>query len=210
VSLTESRVYRPWAGEQHEKPVRIPITILTARHTEGKNKMRTKLAYSFMVLILLLSIQNGHSFEPNSTMKYLINEPASILDLGLLKLNLELEELSMKFDAESEEPTKVVGYSNDKIAFFLDYKTNDKNWRKNLKQQITKRIFWLRFYFGINPDTGKRFSKHPRSILEYFNHTGLKPSLNIKEIEHMVEIWVEVFITNPNLPVEQRVKEGTY
>lgn len=106
---------------------------------------------------------------------WLMNEPASMMDLGLLKVNIELQ--SFNFEGVST-PIAFYDWDNDDIAIWTrsipseSRPETESDARKSCGEWFRK----IRTHFLVDPDTGQPISGF-RSIVHNFNHNGFKRGL---------------------------------
>lgn len=134
----------------------------------------------FMLAVFAVALASGAKAGPDKTTSYLINTPASMLDLGIWKLSkgLEFYRYNDKFkysypSFESLTPVVRYDWDDDKIrinGLTLAEPKKDAPLAESLcKQWFTD----IRRIAGINVATGKLWPVYPYSIYaEHFLHNG--------------------------------------
>jgi hypothetical protein len=115
-----------------------------------------------VILFVLLLYPSVMQAEPSKKLEYLMNEPASMLDIGILKLNRELDNSDSVFnyaDKSLKKIAAVAGYDFKKNKLIIDfrYKLNlylltTKGW--NAKDVCKDQLSRVRRKFGFD-DTGE-------------------------------------------------------
>lgn len=154
-------------------------------------------------LILLFVPAKIGMAEPTPTIQYLMNEPVSLLDLGILRLTLLLDEMKPLFEV-NDKYKKIFKYS---ILTGVDYdwgsnrieleihpigECKSKQEAKDWCISVIKKI---RFSLAIDSDSGKPLAKD--GLLDsFFTHNGFAAKsepANIKsELEKIILISIGV------------------
>jgi len=132
---------------------------------------------AFVFLVVITSQAHG---EPSAVSKYLLNEPVTLMDLGVMRMKESLESSFLK-KFYSLTIVAVYDEERDRILVHTRYKRKDednemwsqKEWCKMLVAEVKGHIT-----FG--------------DILPWFNHQGYDSKLKPKELETKVMNLIEV------------------
>ena len=115
-----------------------------------------------VVFLIMASVQTGRG-EPTPTIRYLMNEPVSMLDYGIKWLEDSLIE-EWNFDVLEVDPGISVKYDWDtnRIRIKYIYLSPSPNYQypeKLIKEKMEKVVHLIKsVVFGIDPSTGKPMS----------------------------------------------------
>tara|TARA_B100001964_G_scaffold25410_1_gene25336 strand:+ start:946 stop:1572 length:627 start_codon:yes stop_codon:yes gene_type:complete len=176
-----------------------------------------RLSYVVTLFVLFL-YPNVTQAEPSKTVEYLINEPVSMLDLGILKLNRKLDKSDIEFSYKDKSLKKTMGIAyydfqknrmllefrldlNTDLFRTFDYKnetlrTEEWDPKTVCKDQLSR----VREEFGFSDDNSKKgYSSNVRSILSianHFAHSGYKnknvPKNLTSEIENISYVEIDI------------------
>ena len=157
----------------------------------------------FGVLLLLLIFVQNSAAEPTPSAHFLMNEPVSLMDLGIYKLEKDIKGLQDKLTVNHTAPFNVsVDYNWDenKIAIQLTYGYEGNPPKKIIQNGIKKVFQVVKGFLGVNAQ-GKVYHKSGFSkVSEYFSHEGYvikdRPKYIEKEIDQIVELKVIYSIQN--------------
>ena len=127
-----------------------------------------------LAVALCLANANATRADPGPVVSWLINEPASLLDLGLLRLNLYLEKEGVFVqDPEGVTTSAYVDYflEANRIKIIVNY--FEQSIKKTVElREICKRVITRLRRFGyIDPDSGNYGGQNTHSkYAEYFSH----------------------------------------
>ncbi|MEE9117701.1 MAG: hypothetical protein V3U02_03765 [Calditrichia bacterium] len=146
---------------------------------EKKKCIPTAVFFLFMAIGICMA-------EPTPTVSYLMNEPASMLDLGLMRLERLMNEMNLDLSVDNNIPSDMsASYDLDsnKIVIIITYNTyikHDKNPPKDIKKSVTSMVNNFKLIFA--------------SIGPFFKHTGYtiknEPENLLEEIDKITEIKV--------------------
>ena len=159
---------------------------------------------TFTVLVLLVSVQAGRT-EPTPAVRYLMNEPVTLLDYGLIRLKEKIEE-DIKDDSiiHKKRPFVSVDYDwyGNRIKFKFTYiesetlkKAKSQSELDEIKSKMEMVIHLVKSrVFLVEPSTGKPMLAKNSSLVYFFSHVGFK-SLNepknlASELDAITEIEV--------------------
>jgi len=156
--------------------------------------------YLLILTIIFSFIAGICNAEPDSTIKYLMDEPLSMLEWGMYRMNKSLDEIyGDKYNID-HDLTNIVRYDwdNNRIIINCIVGLYGRFEEKKQAQAACKNIVRkYRSTFGVNADTGKPVGFGTLYNL-YFSHQGFKsPSMpkNInKDLNKIVEIRVQAYI----------------
>jgi len=156
-----------------------------------------------MSIIGLVALAQIAQAEPGQSAKFLMNEPTSLLDFGIYKLENHIRSYKDTLRIKHQPPDSVfVDYNWDKnrIIIGLSYGEAGKPRIEEIKNEIQAAINALKGRYGVGAD-GKLLHKGLYSgISEYFSHKGYqskgRPEGLEKEIDQMVELKVVYHIQN--------------
>jgi hypothetical protein len=175
----------------------------------------------FTVLIFLLLYAQTAQAEPSPTTHFLMNEPASLLDLGIYKLEKDIKGLQKDLVVNHTTPFDIsVDYNWDenRIAIQMTYGYEGNPPKKIIRIGIKKVFQRLKGFLGVDPQ-GKVYHKRGFSkVSDYFSHEGYviknRPKDLEKEIDQIVELKVIYSVQNfsrlsecKNMLVGRRVSE---
>ena len=153
----------------------------------------------FAVAGAILGNMHAVHAEPNATAKFLMNDPVSVMDFGLYRMEQDLKnicsqdrcDLSVVYDANANRITVDLSDLND------DYKT-----RTAAAAACKVYVRRIRGQLCVDPNLGRPQTPHGRSCVpDFFRHVqagfergSVPKSLDI-DIDNMVEIRGTVKIT---------------
>lgn len=158
----------------------------------------------FLIIVCLLAASvQGLQAEPNETSTFLINDPISVLDFGMYKLEKDINAYRNDLPIKHQPPHSVfVDYDWDenKIFIVLSYGEPGNTPITEIKTEIKKILTVLKRNFGVNIK-GEPFQKNGFStIAEYFSHRGYTkkniPQNFKKDIDQMVVFKVVYYVQN--------------
>jgi len=159
-----------------------------------------KILISSVITFLILANPQIICAEPSETIKYLINEPASLFDLGLYRLNKELLKVSIGCTAKDAPLVRSISaeynWELNRIEINIRYIYGAKKLPQNLKKIITYDINQQKNYLNIDSSTGKPFGQQSY-LKKYFTHLGYKnkdmPKDLGKKLDHITVFIVKVY-----------------
>lgn len=150
----------------------------------------------------MLWVQNAHA-DPNTTAQFLMNDPVSLLDFGIYRLENEIKIHRDTLVIKHKPPhTVFVDYNweENKIEIKLAYGDVSNPPMAEIKKEIITILGALKKILGVSP-TGKAYHKDGFSnVPEYFSHKGYisqnRPQNVEKEIDQLVEFKVVYYVQN--------------
>jgi hypothetical protein len=154
------------------------------------------------VLLLMLLVPNAYA-DPNTTAQFLMDDPVSLLDFGVYKLENEIKVHRKALVIKRQPPhTVFVDYNweENKIEIKLAYGDVGNPPIAEIKREIITILGTLKKILGVSP-AGKAYHKDGfSSVPEYFSHKGYisknKPKNVEKEIDQLVEFKVVYYVQN--------------
>ena len=159
---------------------------------------------NFLVLFIVLAafVQDAGA-EPTESANFLMNEPVSLLDFGIYKLEKDLKGLGKDLAINYSTPFDIsVRYDWEKnkivIQFTYGYERNPPP--KTILIGVQKVLKQIKGFLGVDPK-GKVYHKRGFSkVADYFSHQGYltqnRPKELEKEIDQMIELSVIYSIQN--------------
>ncbi len=147
-----------------------------------------------LVAILFATTTTGHT-EPTPAVRHLMNEPATLFDLGMLRLQQKFRKIALD---DFDLVFAVVSYDWDtnriKITAFAS--TEKIKTVEGRKQGCRKVLKEIKQDLGIDLETGR--PKGPNSFVSnLFSHVDYSrrgwPSDLVDELDNMVELTARVF-----------------
>lgn len=137
------------------------------------------LKYFMIIILSLLTFTPTLTIaEQSACTSYLMNEPASLMDLALYKIYVDLTRSSDKLKFDEEEPIFITTYDwySDKILIEAYYFKDDKNKLKVFDDSVRKEaealLKKIKWWIGYNPEK-KLFAEPIQArLLGYFDHAG--------------------------------------
>ena len=162
-----------------------------------------KISLTIMAIICALfsGICNA---EPDSTFKYLMNEPLTLLDWGIYQMQKSLENEigdKLNWDGNEYELRQEVHYNwkgNEIIVFGVLGDEKEFDSKSTAKVVCERMIDKYRSHFSVDPATGKLADWPPYNYLDgFFTHTspiqrGSQPKNLNDKLYHATEIEVAV------------------
>lgn len=149
-----------------------------------------------VVLSILLLQSHISSADPSQNIKYLMNEPVSLFDLGILRLNEQVKGLKLTNGGKLES---TVDYEWDRNRIrILVFGPSDMHPKSLMeaKNWCHESFRSIRLTFGVNPDKGIPSYLDKSLLSVYFSHQeylkGNKPKNIEAELDNITEI-VAVF-----------------
>jgi hypothetical protein len=161
------------------------------------------MKYFIIIVCLLAASVQSLWAEPNETSTFLINDPISLLDFGMYKLENDIKSYRDDLPIKHQPPYSVfVDYDWDenKIFIVLSYGTPGNPLIKEIKNEIKKVLIILKRNFGVGPK-GEPFQKGGfSSISDYFSHRGYTkkniPQTFKKDIDQLMVFKVVYYVQN--------------
>ncbi len=151
-----------------------------------------------LIFIFMCSSYKPVLAGPTPSMSYLMNEPASLLDMGMFKLNMHL---SNSLFRDSTGTVLKVNYDFDEnritigIVSFKEVSNIDKG-----KEYCREIIDNIKLALLVNPNTGAPFVSDVPGILQiFFSHEGFykkknQPKNLYSDLDKLTDIGVVVGI----------------
>jgi len=113
--------------------------------------MKKWLNYSATGLIVFLIFSGIGGAEPNSTMRYLVNEPVSLLDFGIFQLEtfLKSKDINNFFGVDFDSDDKKI------VINFAYFWTEDLVDKKDAENKFRRSKWQVQEHLGIDPLTCK-------------------------------------------------------
>jgi hypothetical protein len=156
------------------------------------------------ILIVAFVAAGVCNAESNSTAKYLINTPVSILDFGMYKLGqyIDTHRRNLVIDKNLIQPDAALVYydpGTNNIKIEISYSVTDSQFKniskKELQNKMTGLIGRYKSSLKIDPNTGRPFKDHS-NIWIHFSHAGdprKDEPITIKnDLDQMTEIIIAV------------------
>jgi hypothetical protein len=129
-----------------------------------------RIALVIAVIAMVLTFNKLCIAEPDSTVRYLMNEPASMFDLGMLKLKRDLDDWL-------KDPHVNVFVSYDWNTNRIEIKVSDTKdvykIKKYARNWCDETICEIKRLLDVNCSTGKPLLPKMGSLLyDYFTHAG--------------------------------------
>lgn len=172
------------------------ITIIS-RFTPTLTLKSHPLTKSTLWLLLSLACATANS-EPTNSIKYLITEPASMMDIGLLRLNIDLRN-------KKELGHAGTSYDWDKNKLNLIFIPQDILEDQGAAKQWCQETFSkVRTMFLVDIDASKTHeNRRASSFGRYFTHKGYaskkQPADLLHDIDDIVELTAIVYHQNTTL-----------
>ncbi len=159
--------------------------------------------------ILFATTTTGNT-EPTPAVRYLINEPVTLFDLGMLRLDEDFSNLA-KRDSASElnlNATVIVKYwwHENRISIGMHMFSNKVESVQSRKNFCKEGIAWIKHFLGVDAQTGKPLYKplyraSSSNLVGYFSHIGFstksEPKNIAAELDTITELSVSLF-TKPS------------
>jgi len=138
---------------------------------------------SVMVLLFVVFSVNVADAEPSSNMHYLMNEPVSMMDWGLLNIDR-----SLQADGRlSKYGNTITYYDWDKNRIIIDMAITGATSKEQAKEWCRDIVSQIRTFLGINERDGKPFFS--RSYLyNYFSHEGFHKNTEPEGLDKELDI----------------------
>jgi hypothetical protein len=146
--------------------------------------MKWILLATWIPVILTHSIANA---EPDVVTKYLMDEPVSMMDFGIFRLDQRVREVM----ASDHNAIGAARYEWDKNKIILTGFSSDKGIKtiQDAQNKCKEMVNSLRFVLGVNADTGKSIFGTSSMIDQYFSHKGYKTAAEPKGFsENLVKL----------------------
>jgi hypothetical protein len=158
---------------------------------------------SLIVVLFILFSVNISQAEPSSNMKYLMNKPISIMDWGLINIDLQLRKLTDKTYAHELKEAQIIApsviYNRGTNRIIIHIGIGGANTKEQAKEWCKSTVDKIRSMFFINLDTGKPYSVNG-ALYFYFTHVGYskksEPKGLSEELDNITVIKVEVIYQN--------------
>jgi len=176
--------------------------------------------FALIFIFLMLFVQPVRA-EPNESAHFLMNEPASLMDLGIYKLEKDILGLQKHLVVNRTTPFDVsVNYNWDenRITIQLTYGYEGNPSKKIIKNGIKNVFQQIKGFLGVN-EKGQVYHKRGFSkASDYFSHEGYlikdRPKDLEKKIDQIVELKVVYSVQNfsrifqcKNMLVGRRIDE---
>ncbi len=157
----------------------------------------------YIMIFFLLGWVHPVQAEPNPSARFLMNEPVSLLDFGIYKLEKDIKGLQKDLTIHYTDPFDIsVDYKWDenRIVIQLTYGYEGNPPRKTLQVGIKNVFRLVKSFLGVNPK-GEVYHKRGNSkVADYFSHKGYivknRPKVLEKEIDKMIEVRVTYSVQN--------------
>lgn len=116
---------------------------------------------------------------PDETTQYLMNDSASMLDLGMLTLNLRLSQNKLGYASYDWDANRI------RIKYLLFQELNDEEAEEACAAWVQR----VRVYAGINIKTGQP-ALETSSFAELFTHYGFQRKSEIDNLRHNIDKMV--------------------
>lgn len=166
--------------------------------------MKKTLISFFVMFYVILVIVPITIAEPSSAVDYLMNEPVSMFDYGMQKLNDELQKQRDALKVANLSPGLNAYYKWDsnKIRIsllYIDEKSSHKEFSESrIKSDIKKVIMHLKkVIFCVNPNTGAPAGMLGGDMLfnRFFKHAGYKTTNEPKRLGYKLTQISELIVT---------------
>lgn len=153
---------------------------------------------NFVLCLAVFAIAGGARSEPDPIAKYLIDEPVSLLDFGIFRLNEAMRQtMASEYRAIG---SAIYDWSDNKILLRGFSTAGAIKNNEDAKMQCKKMIDSVRYLLGVSADTGESVFGKNSMIHQYFQHRGYKTTSEPEDLaDHlvkMVEIQVGVAMTD--------------
>jgi hypothetical protein len=138
------------------------------------------LKYIIFVLSVFCIIDTSMA-EPAAKIKYLMNEPVTLFDWGIYRLDKYFEDVHI----EGAQSTILwTSYDWDKNILTLNFtvETNTKS-RDEAKKIGKSLIDMVRVSLGVDPDNGKPYAGNSRLYTQHFSHSSAQDDSKPKGLE---------------------------
>lgn len=156
-----------------------------------------------ILFVLLFVLVQGAAAEPNQSVKFLMNQPVSLLDFGIYRLEKDLKKIKKELALYHALPFDIAvnyDWENNKILIRLTYGYERNPPRKTIQKGVRHVIKQIRGFLGVDPK-GKVFHKRGFSkAADYFSHQGYiiqnRPEALEKDIDEMIVLNVVYSVQN--------------
>ena len=133
--------------------------------------------------------------EPTPAIEYLMREPVTLFDLGMLKLDQALVDLNVQGVGRM---STIIAYDWDKNRIKIGAATlfNKGRTTQAAKKGCTEALEKVKSRLGINPSTGKPLLPNLLLVSDFFSHSGFgkrgEPKNLARELHSIVELTAVV------------------
>jgi hypothetical protein len=161
------------------------------------------MKYRFLVLLPILLTAVPAMGGPDQTTQHLLSDPASMLDLGVLKANLALKERKLGF----------MGFDWDANRFFIVTWFSDRPDTKVAESDCVAWVADVRELGGIRAETGEPFLDDS-FFAGYFSHEGFSrsnaPDTLYSDLDKLFELKCTGFVGTETVVVTAPLLGTTY
>lgn len=157
----------------------------------------------FFLTVLLLGLTTRLAAEPNETARFLMNDPITLMDFGMYRLEKDIRAFQEKLAIKQQKPhTVLVDYfwDDNRIKIILSYGDTLNPPKMEIEAEIRRVVARLKEKFGIDTSGNVRGVGGYSAVAEYFSHRSFvsqgRPTGIEKEIDKMVEIKVVYYVQN--------------
>ena len=149
-----------------------------------------------VILFLPLFCSQTVLSEPTPTIKYLMNEPVSMLDWGIYNMAQRLRPLQEHKDVGDVSVDYVWKKNRILITAHYKYDARSKS-EKESKRRCEELVNSIKRHFRVDPKTGKGVLLDRRSSLGFlFGHAGYRGSNQPKNLYQELEKLVHIEVWN--------------
>jgi hypothetical protein len=138
--------------------------------------------------ILSLLIASNLLADPSKVFSYLMDEPVSLLDIGIYKMSKQLEDWDMKLSKDIEKLTYVNSYSqylwNDNTLLVTRSVGVDDSY--NAKTLCKYVINNTKYFFNVD-NNATRDKGYAGIGTKWFSHNGYSNNKRPKELDNLIE-----------------------
>ncbi len=143
--------------------------------------------------------------EQTPLTRYLTHEPASMMDIGIDKLNKTLNDLCLKDQPEWKkvldnsdetiyEEQAFYDFDSDRIILSIMLHENKDIKIEKLKDLVRKIFFNIRLHCGVSPISGELAGKYLGMLGIFFSHSGYRTSFEPKELNYRIASIIKINI----------------
>jgi hypothetical protein len=150
-----------------------------------------------------LAVLNTSQAEPTANMQYLMNEPVSMMDWGLLNIDKSIESNG----GLKKYGNTITSYDWDKNRILIIVSSIGASSKEQAKEWCRDIVSFIRGFLGVDEKNGKPVFKNNQSFLyRYFTHEGFKrnaePKELGKELDNITTIQATIFFDGSSTPVK--------
>ena len=147
-----------------------------------------------VLFLFLTALASDAGADPDESAKFLMNEPVSLLDLGVYKLEKDLKGFRKDLSVHHALPFDIAvnyDWGVNKIVIQLTYGYEGNPPPKTIRNGVRNVFKKIRSFLGVDPE-GKVYHKRGFSkAADYFSHQGYvmknRPPALEKNIDRMTE-----------------------